>query len=82
MKAFQFTFGVLLLLGLLLFGTTGTGRAAMQIDIYGPGQNIVNMAMATPLTGPSTPATGLGAQLDQAIRDNLSFLPFMRLTDP
>ncbi len=82
MKAFQFTFGTFLLLGLLLFGTAGRGQAAMQVDIYGPGQNIVNMAMATPLTGPNTPATGLGAQLDQAIRDNLNFLPFMRLTDP
>ncbi len=56
-------------------------KAAMQIDIYGPGQNIVNLAMATPLTAPSSPATDLGPALHAAIEGNLSFLPFMRLTD-
>ena len=67
---------------LVLASLTGPGNAAMQVDIYGPGQNIVNMAMAAPLTSGNTQAAGLGAQLDQAIRENLEFLPFMRLTDP
>ena len=53
----------------------------MQIGIYGPGQNIVNLAMAAPLST-GQPAQGLGKELDAAIHDNLSFLPFMRLTDP
>ena len=73
---------MVLLAVLAFFAFQAEGHAAMQVDIYGPGQNIVNMAMATPLTQPNQPATGLGAQLDQAIRDNLNFLPFMRMTDP
>ena len=54
--------------------------AAMQIDIYGPGQNIVNLAMAAPVTAPNTEAKNLGAALNNAVAYNLSFLPFMRLT--
>jgi len=57
-------------------------EAAMQIDIYGPGQNIVNLALATPLTAADTPAKSLGAKLAKAINTNLSFLPFMRITKP
>ena len=55
--------------------------AATQIDIYGPGQNLVNLAMATPLSNGKA-ATVMGAELDKAIQHNLSFLPFMRLTSP
>ena len=58
------------------------GQAAVQIDIYGPGQNVVNLALATPLKGPSEEATGLGTELNKLVQTNLSFLPFMRLTDP
>ena len=57
--------------------------AATQVDIYGASQNIVNVGMATPLgSAPGQAVTGLGAQLNKAIRENLSFLPFMRLTEP
>ena len=80
MKPFRLFSQVLLLLGLVMVCAAGSSKAAMQIDIYGPGQNIVNLAMAAPLTG--QPAQGLGKELDAAIHDNLSFLPFMRLTDP
>ncbi len=47
------------------------------IDIFGPGQQLVNVSLATPLTAPNTPATELGPQLDSLIRDNLSYLTFM-----
>ncbi len=57
-------------------------RAAMQIDIFGPAQNIVNVAMATPLTAEGTAGTNLAPQLSEAISENLSFLPFMRLINP
>ncbi len=57
-------------------------RAVTIVDIYGPGQNMVNMALATPLTGPDKAATGLGKELGAAVESNLSFLPFMRLTPP
>ena len=56
--------------------------AALRVDIYGPGQNIVNLALASPLRGPQTEATGMGRELQQLVSQNLSFLPFMRLTDP
>ena len=81
MKPFRLFSQVLLLLGLVMVCAAGSSKAAMQIDIYGPGQNIVNLAMAAPLST-GQPAQGLGKELDAAIPDNLSFLPFMRLTDP
>ena len=81
MKPFRLFSQVLLLLGLVMACAAGSSKAAMQIDIYGPGQNIVNLAMAAPLST-GQPAQGLGKELDAAIHDNLSFLPFMRLTDP
>ncbi len=55
--------------------------AATQIDIYGPGQNMVKLAMASPLSGGHA-AAGIGAELDKAIQQNLSFLPFMQLINP
>lgn len=73
--------GALLALALCLLCARGVWAVTM-VDIYEPGQNIVNMAMATPLTGPSKAATGLGADLHKAIELDLSFLPFMRLTSP
>ena len=78
MKPFRLFSQVLLLLGLVMVCAAGSSKAAMQIDIYGPGQNIVNLAMAAPLST-GQPAQGLGKELDAAIHDNLSFLPFMRL---
>lgn len=35
-------------------------QAATMVDIYGPGQNQINLAMASPLTAPHQPATALG----------------------
>ena len=46
MKPFRLFSQVLLLLGLVMVCAAGSSKAAMQIDIYGPGQNIVNLAMA------------------------------------
>lgn len=59
----------------------GPAQAAVRIDIVNPGQPILNLALATPLKGPSQEATGLGTELNQMIQQNLSFVPFMRLTD-
>lgn len=71
-----------LALALLMVLQAPLARAALRVDIMNPGQNIVNLAMAAPLTGPDRQAAGMGAQLDKLIEQNLSFLPFMRLTDP
>ena len=54
-------------------------QAATLIDIYGPGQNHINLSMAAPLTAPEVEAKGLGAELHSAIDKNLNFLPFMKL---
>ncbi|MDD6180817.1 MAG: translocation protein TolB [Desulfovibrionaceae bacterium] len=57
-------------------------HAAMRVDIYGPGQNTVSLALAAPLKGPAAEATGLGAELNKLVQENLNVLPFMKLTDP
>jgi len=69
----------ILICGLILVPVDRT-QAVTLVDIHGSGENVANLALATPLTGPSTAATELGAELDKAIQENLSFLPFMRLT--
>ena len=60
----------------------GEARAAMRVDIMNPGQNLVNLALAAPLTGPERQATGMGSELQKLVEQNLSFLPFVRLTEP
>jgi TolB protein len=64
----------------LLFSTAG--NAAMRVDIYNPGQNTINLALAAPVTGPQNEATGMGRDLRRLVEQNLSFLPFVRLTSP
>lgn len=59
-----------------------TGQAALRVDIMNPGQNILNLALAAPLTGPDRQASGMGDRLQKLIDQNLSFLPFMKLTPP
>ncbi len=54
-------------------------KAVTTVDIYGPGQNIVNFAIASPLVAANTPAKTLGLELNESITYNLSFLPFMRI---
>lgn len=68
-------------LGLFLCAA-GQAMAAPRVDIYGPGQNLVNLGLASPLTAPNTEAKNMGATLQKLVNENLSFLPFMRLTDP
>ncbi|BAV92567.1 PD40 domain-containing protein [Candidatus Desulfovibrio trichonymphae] len=72
---------IVLALGLLLFASPAA-HAAMRVDIYGPGQNIVNLALAAPIRSPQSEATAMGRNLQQLVEQNLSFLPFMRLTSP
>ncbi len=70
----------LALLALLALGQDAF--AAPRVDIYGPGQNVVNLGLAAPITGPNQEARNMGAELQKLVNENLSFLPFMRLTDP
>ncbi len=71
---------IALLLSFVLLIPSKQVQAAAVIDIFGAGQNIVNLAISAPLTAPSVQAQNLGIQLEDAIEENLSFLPFMRLT--
>ena len=71
-KIFSFVFLFCLVLAAPAYSAT-------MVDIYGPGQNIVNLSMAKPLTAPNVEAKGLGVDLDSKIRYNLSYLPFMNL---
>ncbi len=61
--------------------TSQFAHAVAIIDIFGAGQNIVNLSIASPLTKPMTEATGLGKELEAAVRHNLTFLPFMRIIE-
>lgn len=69
------------LICVLSIGIAFEAKALTTVDIFGPGHNIVNFAMATPLVAPSTPSGRVGVELDVKIRENLSFLPFLRLTE-
>lgn len=69
----------------LVFATLAVRAAlgAVEIDIYGPNENIVNLGLADALgPEPGKAATNLGPKLNKAIRENLAFLPFMRLVRP
>lgn len=67
---------------LTIFAGYSVSHAALRVDIMNPGQNTVNLALAAPLTGPERQASAMGAQLQKMVEQNLSFLPFMRITDP
>ncbi len=66
---------------LLLFVTAGIAAAGVRVDIYGPGQNVFRLTLATPLTGPSRAAGNLGRELNSLVSQNLAILPFLQLLD-
>lgn len=70
------------LIALALLIISAKVDAALRVDIMNPGQNTVNLALAAPLLAPDKQATGMGTQLQTYIEQNLSFLPFMKLTPP
>ncbi len=55
--------------------------SAVRINIQGAGQSHLNLSVASPLTAPNVQANILGAELDNTIKYNLSFLPFVKLTN-
>ncbi len=64
----------------LLCAGFGPAQAAVKVDIYGPGQNLINLALTQPIKGPNMPATGLATQLQELVQQNMSILPFLSLT--
>jgi len=55
---------------------------AVTIDIYGPGQSKMNMALAQPLGPEGAAAPPAGQELQKLIRENLQMLPFLFLVSP
>ena len=76
MKRILFTFFSFLILQ--LFCVSGA-VAGVKLDIIEPGQRILNVAMADPLSSGGGSASSLGNELHGLINDNLSFLPFLRI---
>ena len=56
--------------------------APVRVDIYGAGQQKINLAQAAPLRGPGQRADATGAELHGLITENLNILPFVQLVDP
>ncbi len=53
----------------------------VMLDIKGAGNNIINVALADPISDGGAAAPGNGTKLAALVQENLSFLPFMRLID-
>ena len=63
----------------LIFALAAPLQASpVKLDIYGPGQRILNLAMADPLGKTSSTSN----ELNTLITENLSFLPFIRTIPP
>ncbi len=67
---------------LLLATASSAWGQAVTIDIYGPGQSRMNMALAQPLGPDGSAAPALGQDLQERIRQNLAILPFLQLVPP
>ena len=63
-----------------LFIHVSQAQSAVKVDIYGPGQNVINLALANPISGPGMAAGGLAPELDKLIKENIAILPFVELT--
>ena len=71
----------LLALVLLALPRAAGAAQALSIDIYGPGQNSVNMCVASPLNlAPGQAAPPESAELVSYINQDLAILPFLRMT--
>ncbi len=71
-----FVVSILMLLAPRAFGQ------AVTIDIYGPGQGAMSMALAQPLGAHGAPAPAIGEELRKQINNNLSLLPFLKMVPP
>ncbi|MEW5774160.1 MAG: translocation protein TolB [Thermodesulfobacteriota bacterium] len=80
MKA-TFRFLTLLALAALAAARPASAAQALSIDIYGPGQNVVNMCVANPLNlTPGQGAPAEAAEFAGYVQQDLAILPFLRLT--
>ncbi|MCT4535779.1 translocation protein TolB [Halodesulfovibrio sp.] len=75
---------ILTLLLCMAFATATSANArSLEIDIYGPGQNKINLIQSKPVIAPqaatSPQTTESAAELTKLIHNNLFYLPFMNL---
>lgn len=72
-----------LMLCMAMAVSTVANARSLEIDVYGPGQNSINLIQAKPLLSPeakhSPQAVQDSAKLNKLIADNLFYLPFMNL---
>ncbi|MDR0238624.1 MAG: translocation protein TolB [Deltaproteobacteria bacterium] len=66
---------------LVLLGVQPALAAPVRVDIYGAGQQKINLAQASPLSAPGVRADAAGAELQGLITENLHILPFVQLVD-
>jgi len=66
----------------MLLGAHQAPAAPVRVDIYGAGQQKINVAQAAPLSAPGVRADAAGAELHNLITENLNILPFVQLTNP
>ncbi len=69
----------LLAISMFMLLLASEAKAVVQIDIYGPGQNVINLALASPMDGPNSAAQGMANDLQNYVQQNLQSLPFMNL---
>lgn len=71
------------LLVVALLALASLARAdAVTIDIYGPGQNRMNMALAQPLAKDGAQPPPVAKKLQKLVKQNLEILPFLDLIAP
>ncbi|MFV0422005.1 translocation protein TolB [Oleidesulfovibrio sp.] len=76
---FRYTAAAQLII-LLMFAAVASA-APVEIDIYGPGQNLTYVALTDPVTDSGAQPSPYAADLDKLVRHNLSFLPFLGFVD-
>ena len=62
---------------LLAFPSAAIAQARLSVDIYGAGQRTLNMVIVKPMGLDGTTPGPMAEELDELIRTNLSFLPFI-----
>ena len=60
--------------------STASAQQTLNIDIFGPGQNQLNLVMAKPLSlAPGRMEPPEAGELESRLRSYLEFMPFLRL---
>ncbi|KAB1443705.1 DPP IV N-terminal domain-containing protein [Pseudodesulfovibrio senegalensis] len=64
---------------LLLFAVSAQAQKALTVDIYGPGQRLVNMTMLPPRSlREGAPVPAAAQEFESLVRNNFSYIPFLK----